>query len=434
MHVQVTGEGDVRSDPAGIDCGQTCDATFATGVSARLVATPRAGSRFDGWSGECTGSGDCALQGATNASHVAHVSATFVAVPPPPPPPPPDECAGLMPSSLPTPVTALLPNKDCFSGSTSDGEGNFALGFDGLEPPDVSSIAYIFFSITNGAAARVGTGKLEGSDEGIAGVFGGPSGFTGFETDASTGWAVLAFFTHDGTRIGQLQMSNGGFNGSALMGRAFRDPAGGAAVLREYRDSTGALFSTYQRFGAGGGPETSEVRLDRRLNLAGVDLDGNTLLISGSQGRWLRRDATSMTGWFDLPAGPHFLDPVVEGGLAVRTGGVYTGLVPDGETRQTALPGWLEARAAGSFASIRGGKAYASWGSGSTCGASSIEVVVPSSGKSCGCLSVPDFAPTGMLSSFAPSGTVGVDGSVIVPQHAPRNGKCAYSLYPQLLR
>ena len=339
-----------------------------------------------------------------------------------------------MPSSLPAPVTALLPNKDCFSGSTTDGEGNFALGFDGLDPPDISSIAYIFFSVKNGVAARVGTGSVESSDEGMAGVFGGPSGFTGFETDEPSGWAVLAFFTHDGARVGLLQMSNGGLNGSALEGRAFRDPAGGAAVLRNYRDSTGALFWTFERFGADGGAETSEVRQDRRLSLAGVDLDGNTLLISGSQGRWLRRDATPLTGWFDLPAGPTSLDPLVEGGLAVRTGGAYTGLVPDGEARQTDLPGWLQSRAAGKFASIRQGKAYASWGSGSTCGASAIEIVVPSTGKSCGCLSVPDFAGAGFLSSFAPSGSIGVDGSVIVPQPAPRDGKCAYSLYPQLLR
>ena len=289
----MTGEGYVRSDPAGIDCGQTCDATFATGVSARLVATARAGSTFDGWSGDCSGTDDCVLPGAGDASHMVHVSAKFVAVPPPPPPPPPDECAGLMPSSLPAPVTAVL---------------------------------------------------------------------------------------------------------------------------------------TYQRFDAGGRPVSNEVRLDRTTRMAGVDLDGNALLASFAagkwQGRWLARDATPLTWWFDLPA-PSALDPLVEGGLAVRSDSNYVGVIPDGEARQTGLPDWLDSRASTKFASIRQGKAYASWASGSTCGPGSIEIVVPSTRKSCGCLSVPDFSP---------SGSIGVDGSVIVPQPAPQNGKCAYSLYPQLLR
>jgi hypothetical protein len=41
----------VVSTPAGIDCGATCSASFATGSVARLAATPGAGFTLSGWTG-----------------------------------------------------------------------------------------------------------------------------------------------------------------------------------------------------------------------------------------------------------------------------------------------------------------------------------------------------------------------------------------------
>ncbi len=55
-----TGGGTVTSAPAGIDCGATCAASFATGSTVTLTATPDATSNFAGWSGACTGTGACA--------------------------------------------------------------------------------------------------------------------------------------------------------------------------------------------------------------------------------------------------------------------------------------------------------------------------------------------------------------------------------------
>ncbi len=53
-----TGEGRVRStDSTAIDCGTTCTATFTLGASVTLEASASAGSKFDGWSGACTGTG-----------------------------------------------------------------------------------------------------------------------------------------------------------------------------------------------------------------------------------------------------------------------------------------------------------------------------------------------------------------------------------------
>jgi len=51
-----SGNGTVRSSPAGIDCGATCSATFANGQLVTLTATPTSPSRFVGWGGACAGS------------------------------------------------------------------------------------------------------------------------------------------------------------------------------------------------------------------------------------------------------------------------------------------------------------------------------------------------------------------------------------------
>jgi Putative Ig domain len=54
--VQDGGTGNVTSSPAGIDCGATCTATFASGTSLTLFASPTTG-RFASWTGgPCAGS------------------------------------------------------------------------------------------------------------------------------------------------------------------------------------------------------------------------------------------------------------------------------------------------------------------------------------------------------------------------------------------
>jgi hypothetical protein len=58
LHVDAdgTGGGAVTSSPAGIDCGDRCDATFPAGSTVTLSADPDSASVFDGWAGACSGS------------------------------------------------------------------------------------------------------------------------------------------------------------------------------------------------------------------------------------------------------------------------------------------------------------------------------------------------------------------------------------------
>jgi uncharacterized repeat protein (TIGR02543 family) len=56
-----SGGGSVTSNPAGIDCGATCSASFTSGTIVTLTATSDAGSTFTGWTGDCSGTGSCVV-------------------------------------------------------------------------------------------------------------------------------------------------------------------------------------------------------------------------------------------------------------------------------------------------------------------------------------------------------------------------------------
>ena len=56
-----SGTGTVTSNPTGIDCGSTCEKSYTPGAVVVLTATPATGSSFAGWSGPCTGTGDCTV-------------------------------------------------------------------------------------------------------------------------------------------------------------------------------------------------------------------------------------------------------------------------------------------------------------------------------------------------------------------------------------
>jgi len=56
-----TGNGMVTSNPSGISCGGTCGAPFSEGSIITLTPTVLGPNQFDGWSGDCSGTGACAV-------------------------------------------------------------------------------------------------------------------------------------------------------------------------------------------------------------------------------------------------------------------------------------------------------------------------------------------------------------------------------------
>jgi hypothetical protein len=71
--VDGAGSGTVTSSPAGIDCGSDCTETYNYNTMVTLTATPATGSVFDGWSGDCTGTGSCVV----TMDQARSVTATF---------------------------------------------------------------------------------------------------------------------------------------------------------------------------------------------------------------------------------------------------------------------------------------------------------------------------------------------------------------------
>src|SRR5262245_50990996 len=66
-----SGTGTVTSNPGGINCGNTCTATYALNSSVTLTAAATGGSTFTGWSGGgCSGTGSCTvtMSGATTVT------------------------------------------------------------------------------------------------------------------------------------------------------------------------------------------------------------------------------------------------------------------------------------------------------------------------------------------------------------------------------
>jgi phospholipase C len=72
------GAGTVSSKPSGIDCGDSCTASFSSGTQVSLTASPTANSFFAGWSGACSGTGTCNVTLTQNISVMANFSTSPV--------------------------------------------------------------------------------------------------------------------------------------------------------------------------------------------------------------------------------------------------------------------------------------------------------------------------------------------------------------------
>ena len=72
-----SGSGTVTSSPTGINCNTICSYNFNSGTSVTLTAIANSGYSFTGWSGDCSGTGICAV----TMNNVKSVTATFTAIP-----------------------------------------------------------------------------------------------------------------------------------------------------------------------------------------------------------------------------------------------------------------------------------------------------------------------------------------------------------------
>jgi len=71
------GSGTVTSNPARINCGSTCSATFDSGTSVTLTASPSSGFALASWSGGCSGTGTCTVTMDADTSVTATFSRAF---------------------------------------------------------------------------------------------------------------------------------------------------------------------------------------------------------------------------------------------------------------------------------------------------------------------------------------------------------------------
>jgi Divergent InlB B-repeat domain len=75
LTVAKSGNGTVTSQPAGINCGTACNASFTSSAVVTLTATPAAGSIFSAWGGACSGAtATCSV----TMSQARNVTAQFV--------------------------------------------------------------------------------------------------------------------------------------------------------------------------------------------------------------------------------------------------------------------------------------------------------------------------------------------------------------------
>ncbi len=153
------GAGSVTSSPAGIDCGSSCAAMFATGSSVTLTAAPSSGSSFAGWSGACSNGGaTCTVALDADRS----VTATFVT-------------SSVTRSQTAPTVTTGTPtvhdSKVTFAGTvTGDGLASSAYFQYGLDPR--------YGTLTGGPTAFSTTPRSLGADSAVHAVSASVSGLS----------------------------------------------------------------------------------------------------------------------------------------------------------------------------------------------------------------------------------------------------------------
>jgi Divergent InlB B-repeat domain len=427
LTVSVTGPGAVHSTPAGIDCGTTCSAAFADGVTVMLSATPQGGARFAQWSGACTGTGACALKLTADL----RVSASFEAVPPPPP----AQCVGIVPQALGPASTATVPHQSgdvCF-GATSDGAGFVAA--------DVFGGLWSIFAPAGGS--RTGAFAVNGHVSSADGILNADAMAPLGDGFAATQYYFppdppqevdYSVFGHDGSE----SRTTIGLDICGPQG-VFRVLAGGVVALVTCSGNGvegwvgGLRFDRQHPAGVGGG--NIGLRFPRPSvdsDIAAVGDAGAHLLMTVHPGSFAGlADADYAAVWFD-PAGNAetkvfsaatgtgrtVLRALIGGGAAVQIGGKWTSVFRAGSASPDPVPPWLASHPNYDLEVIRGGRGYALIPRSGAADNKTLELFA-ADGTHCGSTTF----PVGGLN-------VGLDGTVIASEG---DGGCTHPWWPALL-
>jgi List-Bact-rpt repeat protein len=404
----------VTSVPAGMTCTATsCSGMFMMDEPVVLTAVPIGGSTFAGWSGVCTGAGDCTLTLTADTAAVATYK-----------PPPPDDCLGVMPAMPGTPVErTLTPGTHSFcENAVSDQKGNVAVNLTGQ--------GWILWSADGTSKGTVGAAAIWPQASGFQGV-----SISTTLTDALFVWASdgsvvqkTDLLPHDPAASSNEDLGFPAVTGGTvvLSQRCYMPPAPAVAktdLFVSRFDEAGTLVSRSVNIGGDGCGYTFAISdaLNRTLVLG---VSGGTPTLFGIAkrlaARWLDRNGTPLTDWFDggtdtIPAGIPFpmLRPMIGGGVLFPDVGSQQWVAfPSGQAKVDAAPKFVIK--ASDVAIVRGGKAYALFQSGS------LELYSPA-GKRCGSVQVRQGADL----------RVGADGTVIALSGP---GSCTIDWWSALLK
>lgn len=330
LSVSVTGDGTVRSQPAGIVCGATCTASFAANTSVVLSATPGAGQVLTGWGGACTGAGTTCT---VTMNQARSASATFAAAPP---------------------VQRTL-------SVTLAGNGTVRSQPVGIDCGSACSASF-------GDGASVVLTATPASGQRFSGWSGACTGSSAtctlaMSADRSVGAAFAAAPAAPAWQTPQLLEANNDYNVSGRVLTAI-SPTGDAIVMWEQADGTPTIdtrkvFS--RRYVAGQGWDTAVAVPGVTTTSSSASLlEGRLFLDAGGTATWLRpnletRRFTAASGW-----GNPFVPPALAAGTlsgAVMDANGAIGVVTSGsDVYNIALPAgatswqpWARVDASGSL-------------------------------------------------------------------------------------
>jgi hypothetical protein len=343
-------------------------------------------------------------------------------------------CEDVMPGALGEPVTAGITrdaeNEECWS-ATSDERGNVAM-------EGHRSLANVFLADTTRISSSVHVNWFQFDPSGTQtsdarasfGLYPQANGFVG------TVWSEPNQFLLSWLAVGRTtRQAFASVENPAIVARAWRSGVVAAAVVGgEPRSQTASI--TFWRFDGAGNLQhrSAAASMPRAPVVAaaedasgvvaafvmpwvatplGDDRSGKLYVIwTDFQGRVT--DAALVATGVDVKN--VVVHPLVDGGLALRLGGSWAGVLKPFESTLGPAPAWLADRPGADFAIVRNERAYALMRSGSN----SLELV-STQGSSCGTVTFPGLGGV----------TTGADGTVI---GASGEGGCTKRWWTGLLK